>query len=341
MSTIASINDRFNARLLHTLCASSLVLSVPAMLINMVLGNVGVAVSLLVMSLSFGYGLQDIGRHGITLRTSLLVGSTLGLVIVSLVYLVGVPAIMWIFPLAVANYVVLPTRFALLLNILCILAIAPAVFADASTAIRFLPAIVLVNLFLHIFSGQLERKSVLVNRMVLQDKLTNVGNRRALDEMMENIRRSAGDHNQQVALLLLDLDHFKRVNDTWGHQEGDRVLKDFSQLVATRLRRGDHLFRFGGEEFIVILGNTGLDGAVSLAEEFRLMVAGAQLGPASDLTVSIGVACLEPGETMDLCLTRADSALYEAKKSGRNLVRTSACNDPGPDRRATPEIYSP
>jgi diguanylate cyclase (GGDEF)-like protein len=285
--------------------------------------------------------MQDIGRHGITLRTRQLIGSTLGLVIVSLVYLVGAPAILWIFPLAVANYVVLPARFASLLNILCTLAIAPAVFSDASTAIRFLPAIVLVNLFLHIFSGQLERKSVLVNRMLMQDKLTNVGNRRALDEMMENIRCSVGDHSPQMGLLLLDLDHFKRVNDTWGHQEGDRVLQDFSQLLATRLRRGDHIFRFGGEEFIVILGNTGLDGAVSLAEEFRLMVAAAQLGPASDLTVSIGVAGLEPGETMDACLSRADSALYEAKKSGRNLVRFFACNDSSSVRMETSEIYSP
>lgn len=320
MSSIARITDQFNTALLSTLCTSSLVLGVPAMAWSAWAGNAGITLALGIMVAAFGFGLYSIRRHGVTARVTLLLGSTLTLVMSALVYLVDGPAVLWLYPLAVANYVMLTTRQALALNLLAVALVLPSTFSHASLTIRFLPSMLLVNVFLHIFSLQLHKKSVMVHRLITQDKLTSAGNRRALDELMERIQSRPQGQSSQIAMLMLDLDHFKAINDTHGHQEGDKVLQDFSHLISTRLRRGDHLFRFGGEEFVVVLEGAGLEGAIRVAEDFRQLIADAKLGPEQNLTVSIGVAALGAGEFIDTWITRADSALYEAKRLGRNRV---------------------
>ncbi len=320
MSSIARITDRFNTSLLSTLCISSLVFSVPSLVYHLLVGNGPIAAALAGMSLSFGIGLWNIQKSGVTPGNSLALGGMLTLVISGLVYLVEGPALLWLYPLAVANYVILPARRALLLNLLAIAFALPAVQDDAGMALRFFPSMLLVNLFLHIFSLQLNARSQMVHQLITQDKLTQAGNRRALDELMERIQSRPQGQSTRIAMLMLDLDHFKAINDTYGHQEGDKVLQAFSSLIAGRLRRGDHLFRFGGEEFVVVLEGADMDGAMRAAEDFRQRVAEAGLGPKGDLTVSIGVATLAPGEFIDVWITRADAALYEAKRQGRNRV---------------------
>jgi diguanylate cyclase (GGDEF)-like protein len=320
MSSIARITDQFNTSLLSTLCTSSLVLGVPAMAWNFYTGNNAIALVLGVMVGAFGVGLYSIRRKGVTTRISLMLGCALTLVMSALVYLVEGPAVLWLYPLAVANYVMLSTRQALVLNLLALVMVLPSTFSDPGLAIRFLPSMLLVSVFLHIFSLQLHKKSQMVHRLITQDKLTSAGNRRALDELMERIQSRPQGQSSQIAMLMLDLDHFKAINDAHGHPEGDKVLQDFSHLISTRLRRGDHLFRFGGEEFVVVLEGAGLEGAIRVAEDFRQLVADARLGPNQDLTVSIGVAALGAGEFIDAWITRADSALYEAKRLGRNRV---------------------
>jgi diguanylate cyclase (GGDEF)-like protein len=320
MSSIARITDQFNASLLSTLCTSSLVMGIPAMAWNYFAGNTAIAVAVAVMVTAFGFGLFSIRRRGVTAQITLLLGSTLTLVMSALVYLVEGPAVLWLYPLAVANYVMLSTRQALILNLIAVALVLPSTFSHASLTIRFLPSMLLVNVFLHIFSLQLHKKSQMVHRLVTQDKLTSTGNRRALDDLMERIQSRPLGQSSQIAMLMLDLDHFKAINDAHGHPEGDKVLQAFSHLISTRLRRGDHLFRFGGEEFVVVLEGAGLEGAIRVAEDFRQLVADARLGPNQDLTVSIGVAALGAGEFIDAWITRADSALYEAKRLGRNRV---------------------
>lgn len=320
MSSIARITDQHNASLLSTLCMSSLAIAIPSMLYNALTGSTAIATALLAMVLAFGYGLVDIRKRGVRLANVLVLGGTLTLVMSALVYLVEGPAVLWLYPLAVANYVMLPARYALALNLLAIVIVLPSTFADRELAMRFFPSMVLVSTFLHIFSLQLLKKSQMVHRLITQDKLTSAGNRRALDELMERIQSRPQGQSSQIAMLMLDLDHFKTINDTYGHQEGDKVLQDFSRLISTRLRRGDHLFRFGGEEFVVVLEGAALDGAIRVAEDFRQRVADARLGPQQNLTVSIGVAALGAGEFIDTWITRADSALYEAKRLGRNRV---------------------
>lgn len=320
MSSIARITDRFNTSLLSTLCISSLIICVPSLVYNLFKGNLAIAAALAGMSLSFGITLWNIQKEGVTSRNTLLLSGTLTVVISALIFLVGGPALLWLYPLAVANYVILPARRALLLNLLAVALAVPASLSDSSIAIRFFPSMLLVILFLHIFSLQLKAHSQLTNQLITQDKLTSTGNRRALDELLERIQNRPQGQSTQIAMLMLDLDRFKAINDTFGHPEGDKVLQALSSLIAGRLRRGDHLFRFGGEEFVVVLEGASMDGAMRAAEDFRQRVADAHLGPNGDLTVSIGVAMLGPGEFIDVWITRADAALYEAKRQGRNRV---------------------
>lgn len=156
------------------------------------------------------------------------------------------------------------------------------------------------------------------------DPLTDVFNRRAfltlLDKAMSNAQRTGGGG---LPVLVMDLDHFKRVNDTWGHQCGDEVLRHFVLLANRCLRREDVLGRQGGEEFAIALPNAGYEGARTVAERLCAMLA-AQPVPtgrgAIPITVSIGVTLSAPGDTPEAVLQRADEAMYLAKKRGRNRV---------------------
>jgi diguanylate cyclase (GGDEF)-like protein len=117
---------------------------------------------------------------------------------------------------------------------------------------------------------------------------------------------------------MLDIDHFKTVNDTYGHQVGDEVLARLSARVGQRLRASDSLARWGGEEFMALLPETGGEGAFRAAEDIREFIAGSDLPGPGRVTISLGVAVYEPGEALKDFTRRADAALYSAKESGRN-----------------------
>ena len=166
------------------------------------------------------------------------------------------------------------------------------------------------------------------HELATTDSLTGVYNRRTFKELAEPILSRARRSRGPVSLLLIDLDHFKRVNDTHGHLSGDEVLAGFAKLTRSCLRKEDLLARYGGEEFVVLLPGTTEPAAIALAERIREEVADASLHAANDkvrVTVSIGVAG-ESGEhlaTLEMLLGHADEALYAAKARGRNCVVTS------------------
>lgn len=159
--------------------------------------------------------------------------------------------------------------------------------------------------------------------MARHDSLTGALTRRAFLDACEQELDRDRRKNRVSSLLIMDLDHFKTVNDSYGHQAGDRVLVDFVDLVGGLLRRPDQFGRFGGEEFVALLPETKLDEALVVAERVRAGVERARAQPGC--TVSIGVATSVPGEgEMDTILGRADEALYRAKAAGRNCVRAAA-----------------
>lgn len=159
-----------------------------------------------------------------------------------------------------------------------------------------------------------------LDREVETDPLTLVGNRRALTRTLrENLRRDAS-----VSVLCVDIDHFKTINDTFGHDAGDRVLQQLAARLSDSIRNQDSVARTGGEEFLVVLPGTPEDEAMMVAERIRLAVAGEPMLAAGDailVTVSVGVATGAPGEAL---LAEADAGLYRAKRAGRNRVMASA-----------------
>jgi diguanylate cyclase (GGDEF)-like protein/PAS domain S-box-containing protein len=149
-----------------------------------------------------------------------------------------------------------------------------------------------------------------------RDALTGLLNRRQFYHLTEHIMPTAMD----FSLLLVDADHFKRINDQFGHQKGDEVLIQLSRTLEQQTRKGDYVFRWGGEEFLLLLPQTSLDEALNVAENIRITLANLTLPDFPHFTVSIGVARHQPDESLDALFKRVDDALYRAKNDGRNKV---------------------
>ncbi len=160
-------------------------------------------------------------------------------------------------------------------------------------------------------------------RMATTDCLTGLPNRHAFLERAESARQAALRQRQPLALAMMDIDHFKQINDRFGHASGDEALTVFARTARAHLRSHEAIGRLGGEEFAMVLPNTGLHGAIQAAERLRIAVREATVitsGSPYTMTVSIGVVVLDPNEELSAALARADNALYAAKSSGRDRV---------------------
>jgi len=159
-------------------------------------------------------------------------------------------------------------------------------------------------------------------REATHDPLTGLLNRGALIQSVSQARRLKD--SQPMALLMMDLDHFKRINDERGHSVGDKVLRQFTQLLTQSIKSSDIAARYGGEEFMAVLLNTSKEAAMTIAEQLRQRVESSPVadheGKLFKITVSIGVATLYPDEPLETAARRADDRLYEAKKISRNCV---------------------
>lgn len=189
-----------------------------------------------------------------------------------------------------------------------------------------LPMTLITGAVIFSLTVALEQARSRAHALSMTDSLTGLSNRRHFLQGVQRELHLAQRHQLPMALLILDVDHFKRINDLHGHSMGDQVLIEISQCCAQALRTTDLLARWGGEEFVVLLPNTHRDHAHHLAERVREAVAGlAQLRVQSEVvrvTVSVGVACADAGQTatLDVLVQTADRALYEAKRGGRNQV---------------------
>ncbi|AZF11756.1 GGDEF domain protein [Pseudomonas sp. R2-37-08W] len=160
-------------------------------------------------------------------------------------------------------------------------------------------------------------------RSALRDPLTETGNRVAMDQTLQREIDMARRHMHPLSLLMLDIDHFKKINDTHGHAAGDSVLRAVAAAIKSQLRNVDMVFRFGGEEFLILLSNTGRDAARMVGERLRQAAQAHDYwveGTRVDLTVSLGCSTLLAAESAESLLRRADNALYVAKREGRNRL---------------------
>lgn len=169
-----------------------------------------------------------------------------------------------------------------------------------------------------------------LRRLASVDALTGVNNRRHLMELADLEWKRAVRYGTPLSLLVLDVEHFKHINDTYGHSVGDQAICLVAQACMSAVREIDIVGRYGGEEFVIVLPGTHFAGALELAERLRRRVAGIRIKSGHpepiSLTASIGVATLQQGDTLEQLLMAADKALYQAKRQGRDKV-VAACID--------------
>ncbi|MYM33526.1 diguanylate cyclase [Duganella sp. FT94W] len=244
---------------------------------------------------------------------------------VAVVYLRGVSLVYWVYPTMIAAYFVVRPIHAVAINgvglvLLVVMLFGQMTLVNLSTIIV---TVGLVNLFAYVFAYRTGLTTQRLHTAVELDFLTGVGNRRALDrKLLEHAQERRPQ--LEASLLLLDLDHFKQVNDQHGHAAGDKVLKQLAELMRAHTRSSDRIFRYGGEEFAIIASGAGLSAAAHLAEGLRAAVASATLLEGHSITTSVGVAYMDKRQTPAEWLASADKMLYAAKQGGRNEVRVAS-----------------
>ena len=166
----------------------------------------------------------------------------------------------------------------------------------------------------------IEEKNKELEKLAITDKLTNLYNRRKLDELLQNEIYRCERFNHSFGIAILDIDHFKKVNDTFGHQIGDKVLIEIATILKKHIRKTDYVGRFGGEEFVIICPESQEEGTYNLIENIRLDIAKHTFNKVESITASFGIAIFKEEDSVESLLKRADVALYKAKNSGRNRV---------------------
>ncbi len=237
----------------------------------------------------------------------------------------GIIGALWSFPAVLLFYFVLPRRQALWANALLLLVAVPSAFSvlSAALAARVLATLVAASIMSGIFVTIIAAQQQKLREMAAVDPLTGVLNRLQLKRTLDSAYQQFRRYQNPVSLISLDIDRFKSINDTYGHAAGDEVLRSVAARLKRRLRATDEIFRTGGEEFLILLTNTARPAAREVAESLRRLVAEGDILAQQRVTVSIGVAELQPGEGMLDCLERSDERLYQAKDSGRNCVVSS------------------
>jgi len=237
----------------------------------------------------------------------------------------GINGLFWIYPLILFNFFMVSPGKALLAMLLVLstlvgyaLSVPGTVFESHYQMVSFLVTCLMASFMSFVFAYRTHNQRDQLQLLSVLDPLTGARNRRAMNEELKAAASVQRRHGDNYAVLVMDLDHFKQINDQHGHLAGDQVLMDFVELVKSHSRKEDRLFRFGGEEFLLLLPNTDLASLRSAAEHLQAQVAEQLRSPAGPVTMSSGGAILQRGEHWEALLQRADLCLYQAKDAGRN-----------------------
>lgn len=234
----------------------------------------------------------------------------------------GIVAALWCYPSVLACYLMLPERMAWVANGLLLAITLPGTWSALpdDLAIRVTATLLATSVFTLAFVRVISKQQRALEVQANTDQLTGLHNRQLL---AESLHRATDLHNRSgipMSVLMLDLDHFKQINDSLGHEAGDRALRGVGEFLRDRMRGADMVFRLGGEEFLVLLTDTNATDATLVAEELRSGIEQQPLLPGHPLCASIGVATLRDGEDWADWVKRSDDLLYAAKSAGRNQV---------------------
>ncbi|PYQ09120.1 MAG: hypothetical protein DMF83_04555 [Acidobacteria bacterium] len=238
----------------------------------------------------------------------------------------GVIGAFWCYPVVLFFHFVLSRWMANLCSIALLVDATLMVhrYLGMRITVRFGVSLAMTIVIINIIQSIIRELQGRLLTLAITDPLTGAFNRRHMDGRLAESIQIARRSGRPVSALMIDIDHFKRINDEHGHEAGDGVLQGLVALVNERSRQIDLMFRMGGEEFVLLLPATGEAEAARLAEELRASIAGAPLLGGRPVTVSIGVAELRADDTRESWIKRADEAMYKAKEGGRNRVARSA-----------------
>lgn len=284
---------------------------------NVVAGFVDLGIlAAIVGSLVFAWVTGDTRRSGmflafITCTGAVMVGAVM-----------GEAGLFWLFPCLVTTFFLVSSRIAAGLNIVSVLALMSieTAFSSPVQMWTFAATTATVSACAYVFAYRNQDQRERLEHLATIDPLTGVKNRRSMDEELDLAAANAERTGLPYALVMMDLDHFKQINDVYGHGVGDDVLTALVGLIESNTRKSDQLFRYGGEEFVLLL--PGVDGSSlqTVMTNLQQILRKHLKYPGGPVTSSFGVALLRHGESIDSWLSRADEALYKAKESGRDTI---------------------
>ena len=240
------------------------------------------------------------------------------------VFTLGAAASAWAFPTLLSFYWIHRQKKAALFAMLLSVLVSLICFLTLSLfeAMRIIASLFITGIFCHAAATFMEQQNRYLRRSAVRDHLTDTYNRRYMDKKIdETIERFRRNH-VNASIIAIDIDHFKQVNDRFGHAAGDRALQKVAAILQSRMRSLDRVCRSGGEEFIIILPDTSEQQARIIADELRTTVAESAILDQQKITISCGVSTVHSGDNRDKWLRRCDQALYGAKGKGRDNVVT-------------------
>ncbi len=286
------------------------------------------ALDLVIAGIAVGIG-WFVWRTGRTEHAAPALVAVFALTLVAITWLFGTNMLFWAYPVTTATFFLLSPGSALRVNTVTFLAIVPQALSLGAwpDIAGFIAPLAANNVLALIFAAGMRHSRSNLRLMAERDALTGVGNRHSFEPALTAALRKRLDQGTPISLLALDIDHFKLVNDRHGHEAGDRALIEVARLIERSVRAGDSVFRYGGEELVVIAEGAGNEAAGRLAEKIRQRIRRTPITGIGYIGVSVGVSEARPGDTPKSWFGRADDLLYRAKAEGRNRVCVDAVSE--------------
>lgn len=261
-------------------------------------------------------------RAGETVRAGYFFATVSVVACIASAMMFGHTGVLWGYLTLWVNFLLTNRRFAVFMNLFLMTALIfeTNLFQSVVEGVTYIVTGGLITTFAWIFAGRLAGYQSQLEKLALQDPLTYAGNRRMMKRDLNASISARHREGRSCTLLLLDLDEFKRLNDEQGHETGDQALSDFADLVRAQIRAEDGFYRFGGEEFVLLLPGHGDDSGLQTAESLHRRISGRLEYGGQLLRFSAGVAVLGVDEDWPAWLARADRAMYQAKHEGRDRV---------------------
>jgi len=270
------------------------------------------------MSIIFGYVYKT---NNVKLASLVLILVALSANVLSF-YMKGISQVYWIYPAMLSAYYIMSPKKGLLINFVMLSFYIPKLIfsLEIVNVSTILATIIITNMIAYVFASGLRNQEVKLKKLASEDYLTGTGNRRALSEKLELLNKSLKNHDKTATIVLLDLDHFKKVNDIHGHMKGDEVLIRLAELLKCFYQNNENIFRYGGEEFLILCPGTSVEQGFNQAQKIRQIVKENIVIENNEQTISLGVAEYIKEESNDEWIRRVDLALYQAKNEGRDRV---------------------